>query len=294
MQPLTLQASNFFFDRTLPVRIYYTRCSEVADWHTHDFSEIAIILSGTAVYETDFSSSEISAGDVLVMPAGGTHRFHNEVDIEQFNLLFQYEKLPVPGKDINAHPGFSSLFRLNPEYCRKQKYYPRFRINNAESLNYIRLLLTAASSAQEQKKTGYALSVYGAFLQIIPILLESFLSSAPRRSSQHTPELLAECLDYIQRNFRNELSTSHLAEKAKMSPVSFVRHFRAATGLTPQEYLIKLRLEEAAILLQNPDLSIAEAALQSGFNDSNYFSRLFRKKNNISPRNYRKLQLGEF
>ena len=79
-----------------------------------------------------------------------------------------------------------------------------------------------------------------------------------------------------------------------MSPVSFVRHFRAATGLTPQEYLIKLRLEEAAILLQNPDLSIAEAALQSGFNDSNYFSRLFRKKNNISPRSYRKLQLGEF
>ena len=288
MQPLTLQASKFFFDRMLPIRIYYTRCSEVADWHTHDFSEIAIILSGSAVYETDFSTSRITAGDVLVMPAGGSHRFHSEVDIEQFNLLFQFEKLPVPGKDITMHPGYSSLFRLNPEYCRKQKYYPRFRIRDAASLQYIRLLLTAASTAQEQKKTGYALSVYGAFLQIIPILLENY-SSCVLRQNAHIPELLADCLDHIQQNFRKELPTALLAEKAKMAPASFVRHFHAATGMTPLEYIIKLRLEEAAILLQDPDLSIAEAALQSGFNDSNYFSRLFRKKNNISPRGYRKM-----
>ena len=288
MQPLTLQASKFFFDRTLPVRIYYTSCSEVADWHTHDFTEIAIILSGTAIYETDFNSSPISAGDVLVMPAGGTHRFHTEVNIEQFNLLFQYEKLPVPGKDISTHPGFSSLFRLNPEYCRKQKYYPRFRIRNEASLSYIKLLLTAASAAQEQKKTGYALSVYGAFLQIIPILLENY-SSGVLRQNAHIPELLADCLDYIQQNFRKNLTIAMLAEKAKMAPASFVRHFRAATGMTPMEYIIKLRLEEASTLLQDPDLSIAEAALQSGFNDSNYFSRLFRKKNGISPRGYRKM-----
>ena len=74
-----------------------------------------------------------------------------------------------------------------------------------------------------------------------------------------------------------------------MAPASFVRHFHAATGMTPLEYIIKLRLDEAAALLQDPNLSIAEAALQSGFNDSNYFSRLFRKKNNISPRGYRKM-----
>ena len=102
----------------LPVRIIYTRHSEAADWHSHEFSEIAIILNGSAVYETDFCTSSVQAGDVLVMPADGVHKFHSEVDIEQYNVLFQFEKLPVPSRDITRHPGFSSLFHLNPEYCR--------------------------------------------------------------------------------------------------------------------------------------------------------------------------------
>lgn len=284
-----LTAKNFFFDRMLPVRLFYTRCSEVAAWHSHEFSEIAIILSGAADYQTDFSTAKISAGDVLVMPAGGSHRFTDEVDIEQFNVLFQFEKLPIPGRDITRHPGFSALFRLNPEYCRKTGHYPRFRIENEQVMERVRFMLTNAYRDQESKSPGYPLSVYGTFLQLIPILLENYCRTASEKNLTCSPEHLADCLDFMQRNFRKELSTARLAAEARMAPASFVRHFRAATGCGPQEYLIKMRLDEACILLQNLELSISEAALQSGFDDSNYFSRLFKRKNGISPREYRSL-----
>ena len=189
--------------------------------------------------------------------------------------------------NICRHPGYVALFGIDPGYYREKKFYPKLHLAE-EKLAHLRSILLSAYQLQKNKAPGYLLAVYGAFLQIIPILLENY-SSGVLRQNAHIPELLADCLDHIQQNFRKELPTALLAEKAKMAPASFVRHFHAATGMTPLEYIIKLRLEEAAILLQDPDLSIAEAALQSGFNDSNYFSRLFRKKNNISPRGYRKM-----
>lgn len=286
---IQLTAKNFFFDRMLPVRLFYTQCSEVADWHSHEFSEIAIILSGTADYQTEFNTSAIRAGDVLVTPAGGVHRFQNEVGIEQFNVLFQFGKLPIPERDITRHPGFSPLFRLKLESCRKEGRYPCFHIADPESLQRVRLLLTNAYSDQERKMPGYALSVYGAFLQLIPILLENYCRTTNVPPAVHTPERLADCLDFMQRNFRRELSTTRLAAEARMSPASFVRHFRSATGSGPREYLIRMRLEEACILLRTSDLSISEIAAESGFPDSNYFSRLFKRKNGISPREYRSL-----
>ena len=286
---IQLTAKNFFFDRMLPVRLFYTQCSEVADWHSHEFSEIAIILSGTADYQTEFNTSAIRAGDVLVTPAGGVHRFQNEVGIEQFNVLFQFGKLPIPERDITRHPGFSPLFRLKLESCRKEGRYPCFHIADPESLQRVRLLLTNAYSDQERKMPGYALSVYGAFLQLIPILLENYCRTTNVPPAVHMPERLADCLDFMQRNFRRELSTTRLAAEARMSPASFVRHFRSATGSGPREYLIRMRLEEACILLRTSDLSISEIAAESGFPDSNYFSRLFKRKNGISPRKYRSL-----
>ena len=292
MEPLTLHAAKFFFDRMLPVRIFYTQCSEVADWHTHEFTEIAIILEGKANYETDFSTFPIKAGDVLVMPSGGIHRFSQEIGIKQFNILFQFEKLSIPSGNITKHPGFSALFRLNPEYCRKMRYYPHFSIKDTKDLDKINFILSLALEDQENKRIGYPLSVYGCFLQLIPILLENYQKTTPKNLNPRRPERLADVLDFMQHNFRKGLTTEQLADIAKMAPASFVRHFKAATGNTPLEYLIKMRLEETQIALLDKNLTIAEAAQQAGFEDSNYFSRLFKNKYSMSPKEYRKLNLS--
>ncbi len=284
----TFSAKSFFFDPLLPVRLYYTRRSEGASWHAHEFTEIAIILSGGGVYETEFSIDRIQAGDVLVMPAGGTHCFHDEVGIEQFNVLFQFEKLAVPNRAICRHPGFSALFRINPEYYHTMRFYPRFTLQDSD-LPRVRALLAEAFAIQESRRTGFALSVYGAFLQLIPILLENYAPDSEENTvaRPRPPERLSDCIDFVQRNFRKELTVGMLARKAGMTEVSFVRHFKAATGSTPLDYLIRLRLDEARHLLQNEQLSVAEIAVQTGFSDSNYFARIFRRKTGLSPTEFR-------
>ena len=286
MQPRTFTAEKFFADRMLPVSLVYTRSSEAANWHVHEFSEIGIVFNGSGIYETDFAAMKITAGDVLVMPAGGMHRFHHENDIEQFNILFQFEKLHIPSREICKHPGFSALFRLNPQYCLKNRYYPCFKLNPVD-LQRVKNLLTDAYMSQQQQQSGSALSVYGAFLQTIPILLANYSVADLTGNTSANPTGLVDTLDYMQQNFRKNLQMQELAKHARMTVSSFSRHFKAATGTTPGKYLLKLRLDEARQMLLENQLSISEIAFQTGFEDSNYFSRIFRIYSGMSPREFR-------
>ena len=82
-----------------------------------------------------------------------------------------------------------------------------------------------------------------------------------------------------------------MAAAANMSKYHFIRSFRNATGLTPWRYVINRRMLQARQLLADPDLSIKQIAFRLGFNDPNYFSRLFRKETGVSPKAFRKTQI---
>ena len=71
-----------------------------------------------------------------------------------------------------------------------------------------------------------------------------------------------------------------------MSKRTFLRVFRAATGATPIAYLIGVRIRRAAELLRQGGVTVTEAAMRVGFEDSNYFSRQFRKVMGVTPRSY--------
>ena len=72
-----------------------------------------------------------------------------------------------------------------------------------------------------------------------------------------------------------------------MSKGNLIRVFRNATGQTPIEYLIDIRIQHATDLLSKTNLPISEIAYQVGFSDSNYFSRHFNDKLKTTPTNYR-------
>ena len=58
--------------------------------------------------------------------------------------------------------------------------------------------------------------------------------------------------------------------------------------MSPISYINKIRIEKAAALFKNSDRSITEIAMEVGFDDSNYFSRIFKKQMGMSPREYKK------
>jgi AraC family transcriptional regulator len=83
--------------------------------------------------------------------------------------------------------------------------------------------------------------------------------------------------DYIEQNLNEPLSLDDVAAAARFSPYHFHRVFSAVTGETLYQFILRLRLEKAAgKLVQNPDQSITEIALDAGFSSSATFARAFR------------------
>ncbi len=74
-----------------------------------------------------------------------------------------------------------------------------------------------------------------------------------------------------------------LAREFNVTPVHMARTFRMIVGMSPLEYVHRLRLEDAYRLLSATAMNVSEVATEVGFDDANYFSRLFRKKMGISP-----------
>ena len=105
---------------------------------------------------------------------------------------------------------------------------------------------------------------------------------------RNADEVLTRVLQHIEKNYHRPISLEELAQVSHCSR-SYISHmFKAKTGHTLREYTNLLRLEEAKKILLGTAASITEAAARAGFENSNYFSLLFRRQTGMSPSQYRR------
>jgi AraC-like DNA-binding protein len=100
-------------------------------------------------------------------------------------------------------------------------------------------------------------------------------------------EKLSNILDFIIKNFRENIKLTDIADLANMTPTSFCRYLKNHTGKTLFEIVLNYRLESAKQLLLNTSLPINEIILNVGFEDIPYFNRTFKKWEGVSPREFR-------
>lgn len=115
------------------------------------------------------------------------------------------------------------------------------------------------------------------------ILLFTGRYGAP--DSKSSLPLLA--IEYIHRSFQEPIPIEALARMENMSCTAFRCAFKRHTGVSPNEYIISLRISEACKLLSQTDRSISAVAAEVGYHDPYYFSRTFRRKMGMSPFQYR-------
>ena len=77
-----------------------------------------------------------------------------------------------------------------------------------------------------------------------------------------------------------------LSDKACMSSTSFYRYFKRELGMSPIEYILNEKIKYAKKLLSNPTIQINEVSYATGFEDCNYFIRLFKKHEGVTPKQY--------
>jgi two-component system response regulator YesN len=121
--------------------------------------------------------------------------------------------------------------------------------------------------------------------QIFSDMLESINYS--RLEITHV-QSIATVRNYINDHMKEEVTLSGLAEIFHFSPQYLAKKFKEEYGTTIMNYLTQLRIEKAFSLLDHTELSIQEVASESGFENLNYFSKVFKKNTGITPSSYRK------
>jgi two-component system response regulator YesN len=95
--------------------------------------------------------------------------------------------------------------------------------------------------------------------------------------------IVKKAVDYINLNLETELTLCEIAEELSVNSSHLSRKFKKDTGMTVVDYINRQRVEEAKLYLKSEDVSITEVAYMVGFNDLNYFGRVFKKITSMTP-----------
>lgn len=227
-------------------------------------------------------------------------------------------------KATNGQEGFDMACQLQPDIILSDVMMPVmsgkdlcYKIKNSIELSYIPVVLLTAQSSVEHMVEGYMfgaddyivkpfnvkllLARCGNLLRNRQTLLKKIARSekAPAQEvsglTATDQKLLDTATEIIKRNFDNpEFDMDMLAKELNLGRSKMFARLKEVVGLTPNEYTLKLKLEEALRMLQEePDFNVSEISYRLGFNSPRYFSRCFKTFYGVSPQNYRKAPTKE-
>lgn len=102
--------------------------------------------------------------------------------------------------------------------------------------------------------------------------------------------LIERAIKYIEQHYNEECRLADVAAHISLNPSYFSVLFKKATGESFTRYVVKFRMDKAALLLRNTDMKIFEIASAVGFDEPNYFTNVFKQQFQLSPKEYRNLE----
>ncbi len=239
--------------------------------HWHERMEFLRIKSGSGIFCVGTESYKATGGDVVIIPPKALHSgFAPNKDIKYDVVMF----------DVRS-------FYNETDICKK--LLPAIFEGNAvlnavtshpDTVKYIDFLCHNPSSE--------GLELISCIYQLLNSLFKNELIEL-RDNPRDT--VVREITDYMEANFKEDLSVQELCSIFGYTESHFCRKFKKSTGLSPMSYLTIIRLEYAGKLIKSGNESINHIASESGFSDSNYFTRCFKKHFGMSPTEYRKKRL---
>jgi AraC-like DNA-binding protein len=180
----------------------------------------------------------------------------HETDIVNFKRLLEINS----GRGINRSD--------NPKVYEKNVYYKGYQeLNNVVS-----------DSAYFETQ--------GIILQFISRFLNSHRFTS--RNTDPIPSKILDAISYIQLNLKDNITVDHLAKRANLHHDYFSRLFLQFTGIRPVSYIHEKRIERAQYLIATTNLSCAEIAAETGFENLPYFSKIFKRVTSLTPGEYKK------
>lgn len=245
--------------------------------HTHDFPEIFWVERGAGEHHINGQSRRLRAGDLVFVRPADRHvlRAVDEAGFTLVNLAYT----PAVRSD---------LLRRHPE-----TFAPLLAPNDALPC---RLELAAGTLPVLRKQADQLASPGTARLALEHFLLGlALLTHPPAPTAQAPmPDWLAQACERVQRPDLFALGAAGFVKAAGRSPEHVARCARTFLGLTPSDYVNRVRMQHAARELRVTNRPITDIALECGLNNLSHFYALFRQTHGVPPRAYRQQQQAAF
>ena len=254
-------------------RIFHIKdqTSKEFTYHYHDFHKVVIFISGKAAYHIEGKAYQLKPWDILLVNRHAIHRpeIDHSVPYERFILWIQND---IPWQELlkcfqKANDRSYNLVRLNSALQEKMKDILFELENSAKSDEYGREILTQSL-----------------FLQFMVYLNRIFLEKQYifDKKSYTFDSQIANILQYINHNLKEDLSVEALSAKYYVSKYHLMRKFKEETGYTLHNYIVSKRLLMARSLIDQ-GMPVIKAAQESGFAEYSTFSRAYRKQFKTTP-----------
>jgi AraC family transcriptional regulator len=173
------------------------------------------------------------------------------------------------------------------EYRSAGDFRLQTNIHDRAARQLMRLLIAAANEDIARERLYIDHLAHALAFRFLVLAKASALrpaAPAPAALPRHAMRRVEERM----RGLENDLSLEALARESGYSPIHFSRMFRAATGHTPHNYVLHLRVQRARQLLAEPSASLTEIALECGFSSHSHMTRVFHQLVGMTPSAYRR------
>ena len=274
------------YDTFNGLKIYHN--VEVEDYPLHWHTALEIIMP----YENDYTvvideeAHTFHEGDIWITPPGTLHRLVAPPSGERLILLFDYSLICyVQGMD-------SLLHTLHPYALISAKEYPEL---NRKLRGYLEEII----NEYKNKKPFTEASIYSLMMRFFIDYGRASFNATERfhgipsgKQHEYIEKFMMIC-NYITDHCTENLSIDELANMAGFSKFHFSRLFKQFANMSCYEYLTKKRIAHAEQLLIQPNISITEVAMLSGFGSLSTFNRIFKAAKNCTPSEYKSLNKRE-
>lgn len=220
--------------------------------HNHNFYEMVYYANGTGILTADKNEYSIEENCYAIIPPGVSHSEKQLINSKKICLAFYCnEELPLIQKK---------------DFSQKVHYVLKDIYKESRNLHF---------NSEDYFSTK---------LNEMFIYINREISGNNKTSITNFEYII----NYIDEKFSQKLLLPEYAKQLNISYDYFRHKFKEITGYSPQDYIINKRLEMAADLLASTNHTCTEISEKCGFSDSAQFSKMFKEKHSISPRQYRK------
>jgi AraC-like DNA-binding protein len=246
-------------------------------WHYHPEYELTYILRGQGYRLVGNSQEPFQSGDLVLLGSNLPHTWWGKSEDGSLSeaIVFQFSSEFVePFLRLNESLGIKKLLELSAKGIRFESELPLtdklLSLSQAKGLDSILSLL---SILQDLTKLPTFTLCPNYYQHVVSKKFETRINKV---------------CNYIQNNFSEPLSLKEVADLVYMTQSNFCKFFKKATSITFSDYLNDLRINEACHLLIYSEENISKIAQDCGFESLSYFNRVFLKKKQLKPSEFRK------